>query len=444
MKKIISVLLVLCMALACVLSFTPAVCAADGPAFSVSGTTADIGDTITLTLTADKGGFTGAEIQLDYDKTCLKLVDVNLELSATGKDVYGAANKMATVPYSMLFTKASGPVDDETVLGNFTFEIVDAGKEDLSVAVGFTVGMPVVGGGTRLGQVVNGGTDLSASTSFTAGTVHVTGAPSSNLASDEYDYYYNKKAGGDVFEYIGVRVLDKLIFPAEVTNIDVVESLDDVSTFVFPETVESVTDFALEDAGVGDGAEYYFFNPEIELGEGSIGYYYDKKGREDLPCEDVIIHGWLGSTAETYATENGFEFKPIGEFKTIGAQNGTNAIRFISRMKYADSYVAAKVVISATGADDSGTAINKSAKELPVSCVYKTIKGSTGGTSFVAKSCPEGYYLSAVSIKNLPTFTGSGNIVFTVKTYVKYAEDGEFVELDSQNLTYDKNGYSGN
>ena len=88
-----------------------------------------------------------------------------------------------------------------------------------------------------------------------------------------------------------------------------------------------------------NGSNYYSITiPKTvtSIGKNSVGYYYDPDTYDVRKKTDLVIRGYSGTTAETYAKSNGFRFLaldkesiPNGDLNSDGKANATDAANIL-------------------------------------------------------------------------------------------------------------------
>ena len=94
-----------------------------------------------------------------------------------------------------------------------------------------------------------------------------------------------------------------------------------IENITIPESVVSIGDNCFIDCY--DMNNITLLNNETSIGDKCFGYYHAQFDDQFGKYQDVIIHGYSNSTAETYATENEFEFLPLDD-ATINIGTSTN------------------------------------------------------------------------------------------------------------------------
>ena len=404
MKKIVSLVLTLCMLVACAMTFTPVYADGEDLIVKAGEVTGSIGDTVVLPIYVKSAGvLTQVKISLTYNDKALKQTKGELAtitgvtlLSQCDNGSVGSAYKSGNYVIIGVLSGTLQPADFEPVY-YATFEIIG---DEPEYPIALAIEEEHHTGSTS--AVVNGKIKVSANT----GTA----------VQDEEGYV-------EIPEEVTKAVIDS-------SYIESIDAEDGIS-IVFSKNVTEIGESALTK---WEG-EIVLMNPSVLIGEKAFGY----SGKN---CNQAVtIRGWKASSAEEYVNENGgsLEFKGLEEFEHAGLQQGAagneNAFRYISRMKYAEEYKNAKVVITVSGEIGGAAIAGKNPKTVSINSVFKKLDNAYGEEKVVA----DGYYYSAINIKSLPTMGAEDFIDFTYTTYVTNPCDSE-VMTDTFKVRYTVDG----
>lgn len=107
---------------------------------------------------------------------------------------------------------------------------------------------------------------------------------------------------GDLFEWLSEHPIDTLSINVEV--LDSIASEDhligNVDTLIIGKNVQSIRNDSFLD--VKYLKNVYIYSSNIDLTNTGIGFSYEGE------LSDIVMYGYIGSTTETYANENGFTF----------------------------------------------------------------------------------------------------------------------------------------
>ena len=120
-----------------------------------------------------------------------------------------------------------------------------------------------------------------------------------------------EKIGEYAFEY---SATDRIYFSDSLKEIGegAFRNCDNLYTVAIPENVETIGDYAFMDCNSLDNM--VILSRNAVFGEKCMGYLYPD---EDDLKSDITIRGYAGSTAETYALENGLNFIALPEDSTL-------------------------------------------------------------------------------------------------------------------------------
>lgn len=107
---------------------------------------------------------------------------------------------------------------------------------------------------------------------------------------------------------MGITKIKNMEFPESLKEIgeSAFRSCRHLEKIVLPSGIEKIGENAFY--GCSELKDITVLSKDVELSNSGIGYSHSGE-----LLTDVIIHGYSGSTAETYANENNFEFVPLDE-----------------------------------------------------------------------------------------------------------------------------------
>jgi hypothetical protein len=112
--------------------------------------------------------------------------------------------------------------------------------------------------------------------------------------------------------------LESIVLPENIKEIaeGAFEHCRYLEEVIIPQSVEKIGDKAFFDGYDCSLKKAVILNDDATIGEYAFGYYYSPSGEYTL-YEDFTLYGNRGSTAETYAAENGINFIPLDKNPTI-------------------------------------------------------------------------------------------------------------------------------
>jgi uncharacterized repeat protein (TIGR02543 family) len=186
---------------------------------------------------------------------------------------------------------------------------------------------------------------------------------------------------------------------------------------VIPSSVTTIGEFAFYRSGL---TSIVIPGSVISIGEAAFGYTWSEETYKNVPIDNFTVHGYSGSTAETYAEENGFTFIACDSitYKVKYDGNGaTDGSMKSKSMTYGKTYTLKANAFTRTGYTFVG---------------WNTKADGSGKT-----------YKNKASVKNLTTKNGKTVTLYaqwTANTYkIKYNGNGATSgTMSSSTKTYGK------
>lgn len=420
MKKIVSLVLTLCMLVACAMTFTPVYADGEDLIVKAGEVTGDVGDTVVLPIYVKSAEvLTQVKISLTYNDKALKQTKGELAtitgvtlLSQCDNGSVGSAYKSGNYVIIGVLSGTLQPADFEPVY-YATFEIIG---DEPEYPIALAIEEEHHAGSTS--AVVNGKIKVSAIDNST-----------------EIQAVYNEDSE-KMTVTVPATAQGAISIPSKKVEKITVKKGASIDKLILTDSVEEIGNKAL----TGWSGDIYLMGNAV-IGNQAFGYKYDDS--EDGYVQDcaVVLHGWSNSNAQEYANKVGgtVTFEKLEEFEHAGLQQGAagneNAFRYISRMKYAEEYKNAKVVITVSGKLGGVDITGKNPKTVSINSVFKKLDNAYGEEKVVA----DGYYYSAINIKGLPTMGVEDYIDFTYTTSVTNPCDSEVV-TDTFTVRYTVDG----
>ena len=356
-RKLLSLVLVAAM-LASMLVFAPTSGAA------VDTTSAEVAVT---DATVAAGGTVSVDVIFTTEK--VQFFDVTFKYDATKLELVTWFNGLSNLPAEVLGAFAAGSGQSQVAAqGLVGFGSSNALAQDASnglaiATITFNVKADATPGDTYVEFVASEGFYIGPSTSHAnitpenittkAGKITILPAgyelPAEKVVLDgfvpfdgEYGDYANlfEYEMSDVpcigiLGYSGAVTEGDVAFPSEIDELPVTTIMDEAfmnstySSVEFPSTVSCIGEKAF--FGASSTTSVYILNPDCEIGTEALGFYQKKVMGQNktYKVSNFTIYGYAGSTAQTYAEDNGFTFVEYAPETTLTYTVGEETFTYV-------------------------------------------------------------------------------------------------------------------